>query len=249
MAENNEPVVEEGRKRRRRNSADFGGDPGAPRWLVTYGDMVTLLLVFFVLLFSFSKLDAKKFEMALGSFRDSLGILPGGRSVVNSSLVFGGASRNMPGEGRERWTPETLKNSAESFVKRENLDGVKVLVTERGVVVSVEEQFLFESGKIDLKPGGMRTMFKLAEMFESLGVPKLSVEGHTDKVPYRGVFLNNLGLSAMRAAAVTTYMTERGGFTGETKATGFGEGRPLVPNDTKEHMALNRRVDMVVETF
>ncbi len=87
-------------RRKRRDPASLGTDSGTPRLFVTYSDIVTLLLVFVILLFSFSKLDAKKFETALGSFRESLGLLQGGKTGVGSFLVFGGASRNMLAGGR-----------------------------------------------------------------------------------------------------------------------------------------------------
>ena len=119
-------------------------------------------------------------------------------------------------------------------------------IDQRGVTVSLSDQFLFDSGKAELKPEGMRVLFKIAEFIKD-SVPAVAVEGHTDSVPLRGgIYRDNWGLSSARAAAVASYLQYRANFDPrKLQAVGYGPNRTRVPNDTPEHMALNRRVDLV----
>ena len=222
--------------------------PGAPLWLVTYGDMVTLVLTFFVLLFSMSSIDVQKFELMLLSFKGAIGFMPGGKAIQEDSAVFGGQPAQHAGESA-RVTPELqqIARNLRNYLRTEGLDKeIVVRIDQRGVTVSLSDQFLFESGRAEIKPEGMRVLFKIAEFIKD-SVPAEAVEGHTDGVPLRGgIYRDNWGLSAARAAAVASYLQDRAGFDPlKLQAVGYGPNRPLVPNDTPEHMALNRRVDLV----
>jgi chemotaxis protein MotB len=97
-----------------------------------------------------------------------------------------------------------------------------------------------------LKPDGQRVLYKIAALVRD-EVPAISVEGHTDSVPLRGgMYRDNWGLSAARAARVASYLQENGQVDPrKLQAVGYGPSRPIVPNDTREHQALNRRVDLV----
>lgn len=222
--------------------------PGAPLWLVTYGDMVTLVLTFFVLLFSMSSIDVQKFELMILSFKGAIGFMPGGKAVQEDSAIFGGQPSQHAGES-PRVTPEIqqIARNLRNYLRTEGLDKeIVVRIDQRGVTVSLSDQFLFESGRAEIKPEGMRVLFKIAEFIKD-SVPAVAVEGHTDGVPLRGgIYRDNWGLSAARAAAVASYLQERAGFDPlKLQAVGYGPNRPLVPNDTPEHRALNRRVDLV----
>lgn len=231
---------------RKKKKEDSG--PGAPLWLVSYGDMVTLVLTFFVLLFSFSSINVQKFEMMIMSFQGALGFMPGGKSVQEDPNVFGGKVATQAGEA-QKISPDIhqVAQNLRNYLRAEGLDKqVVVRISQRGVSVSLSDQFLFDSGKADLKPEGMRVLFKIAEFIKD-SVPAVAVEGHTDAVPLRGgIYRDNWGLSAARAASVASYLQDRAGFDPQKlQAVGFGPNRPIVPNDTPEHMALNRRVDLV----
>jgi len=222
--------------------------PGAPLWLVTYGDMVTLVLTFFVLLFSMSSIDVQKFELMILSFKGAIGFMPGGKAVQEDSAIFGGQPAQHAGES-PRVTPEIqqIARNLRNYLRTEGLDKeIVVSIDQRGVTVSLSDQFLFESGRAEIKPEGMRVLFKIAEFIKD-SVPAVAVEGHTDAVPLRGgIYRDNWGLSSARAAAVASYLQERAGFDPlKLQAVGYGPNRPLVPNDTPEHRALNRRVDLV----
>ena len=137
--------------------------------------------------------------------------------------------------------------SLNSYLRSEGLGrSVQVSVNQRGVAVSISDQFLFDSGSAELKPDGQRVLYKIATLVRD-EVPAIAVEGHTDSVPLQGgIYKDNWGLSAARAARVAAYLHETGGVSpNKLQAVGYGPYHPIVPNDTPEHRALNRRVDIV----
>ena len=223
--------------------------PGAPLWLATYGDMVTLILTFFILLFSFSSIDVQKFEKMIQSFKGALGIMPGGTTVQRNPGSFGGLTGKDAGESKKSTTSvEEVAKNLKNYLKSQGLDkGVEVRIDQKGVTISFSEHVLFDSGSAEMKPEGKRVLTKVAEFIRE-AVPALSVEGHTDSIPLRGgIYRDNWGLSASRAASVATYLQDRAGFDPQKlQAVGYASTRPIVPNDTPEHMALNRRVDLVI---
>lgn len=227
-------------------------EPGlsAPFYMSTYGDMITLVLCFFVLLFAMSSIDSQKFQKALLSLKGSLGILTGGRTMEQTeddpnqsgeSGVSAGSSRRV--ELDTRHVAYTLN----TYLRSEGLDrSIQVTIDQRGVAVSISDQFLFASGSTELRPEGQRALFKIAELTRDV-VPAVAVEGHTDSTPLRGgIYRNNWGLSAMRAAVVASYLETEGGFDPlKLQAVGYGSSQPIVPNDSPAHQALNRRVEIV----
>ena len=157
-----------------------------------------------------------------------------------------GVFRRTDGKGRRR-VEEVAKN-LKNYLKSQGLDkGVEVRIDQKGVTISFSEHVLFDSGSAEMKPEGKRVLTKVAEFIREV-VPALSVEGHTDNIPLRGgIYRDNWGLSASRAASVATYLQDRAGFEPQKlQAVGYASTRPIVPNDTPEHMALNRRVDLVI---
>ena len=226
-------------------------EPGlsAPFYMGTYGDMITLILCFFILLFAMSSIDSQKFQKALISLRGSLGVLKGGVTTEESvdpnqsgeEGVDAGSSQSMELDTRH------VAHTINSYLRSEGLDNsIQVTINQRGVVVSISDQFLFASGSSELRPEGQRALYKIATLVRDK-VPAVAVEGHTDSVPLRGgIYRDNWGLSSMRAAAVTSYLEAAGGFDPlKLQAVGFGPNQPIVPNDSAEHQALNRRVEIV----
>lgn len=218
-------------------------------WLTTYGDMVTLLLTFFVFLFSFSSIDVQKFQKMIYSFQGAIGVLPGGKSMQEAENVFAGFRGLSAGQSAQE-THDILATlqKLDIFLREEGLrQDVSARVDERGVVISFTEQLLFEPGSAELQPGAKRLLSKVGEVLKELP-NQLSVEGHTDNVPLRGgPYKDNWGLSSVRAAVVASFFGEVVGIDPRRlQAVGYGSFRPLVPNDTDDHRRLNRRVDVVV---
>ncbi|MDR1649512.1 MAG: flagellar motor protein MotB [Synergistaceae bacterium] len=223
--------------------------PGAPLYMATYGDMVTLVLCFFVLLFAMSSVDSQKFQKALLSLRGSLGVMKGGTTTEeatdpNTSGEDGRAAGSAP---RYEMDTQHVAYTINSYLRSEGLDqSIQVTINQRGVAVSISDQFLFDSGSAVLKSDGKRVLYKIAALVRD-AVPAVSVEGHTDAIPLRGgVYRDNWGLSSARAAVVASYLEADGGISPQKlQAVGYASNRPLVPNDSLEHRALNRRVDII----
>jgi len=230
-------------------------DNGSPAWMNTYADMVTLLLVFFVLLFSFSAIDVQKFKAFVASFQ-GVGILDWGPSPLEEVL---------PPQ-----TPDPTADDATKLPEPENIvpqesfravyrlvteyleanglsDVVEVSYTDRGVALNIQERILFDSGKADLKAEAQKTLDTLADLFKTMPY-QISVEGHTDPRPIHTVeFPTNWELSTTRAVRVVRYFTEEHGLDPvKFAAVGFGPFHPAVPNNSPENMALNRRVVLVI---
>jgi chemotaxis protein MotB len=227
---------------------------GCPAWLATYGDMVTLVLCFFVLLYAMSSLDAKKFEEAAQSLQQAFSIQPGGPSAADKKLIFEGGAMPNPGDtSRETDSDQTL-TSAQVLALVQNAlkddrdrNQVSVTVTDRGVVVSLSEQLMFEEGSAKLRPEAMRIIYKIGGVLVRLP-NDISVEGHTDSaIPERSIYIDNWGLSSARASRVTAYLNEQMKVPqSRLRAVGFGASAPLVPNISEQNMRLNRRVDLVI---
>lgn len=223
-----------------------------PLFFATWSDMVSLLLCFFVLLFAMSTIDAEKAQQAIISLRGSLGVMRGGRTMERIDVPHPAPPRDegqTAGPSPEVRVMDTqhVARVIDSFLRTEGLNRIiTVTVNQRGVSVSMSDQFLFASGSAMLRPDSYRVLYRIATLVRDV-VPAIAVEGHTDSVPLRGgMYRDNWGLSAARAARVASFMEESGGVNPRRlQAVGFGPSRPVVPNSTPENRALNRRVDLV----
>ena len=220
-----------------------------PLWMGTWGDMISLLLCFFVLLFAMSTIDAQKFEQLAISLRGSLGVMKGGRAQEETMpYPFGGERGLAPGSApRYEMDIKSVARSVEAYLKNEGLDkSIQLQVNQRGITVSMSDQFMFDSGSAELKPAAKRTLSMIADMIRDIA-PAVAVEGHTDSNPLQGgIYRNNWGLSAARSASVVTWLDEDGKYApGALQIVGYGSARPVVPNDTAANRSLNRRVDIV----
>lgn len=217
--------------------------------MTTYSDMVTLLLVFFVLLFSFSVINVVKFQRFLASFQ-GVGILERGTDILQETEPtpnpYAEAEPNFIDPAALAQAREMMETyqSLQNFLAQNGLeDMVEVRYEEGGVALDIKERILFDSGKADLKPEAMVVLDKLATFLDKLP-NSIRVEGHTDNRPINTPeFPSNWELSAARAIRVIRYFIEKHGLEpARFTAVGHGEYRPLVPNDSPENMAQNRRV-------
>lgn len=235
-----------------RKKKEASGSAGAPLFMATYGDMVTLLLTFFVFLYSFSSIDVQKFKKMMFSFQGALGVLPGGKTIQEDSGVYQGYVGQDAGDAEKRTEQfkQGVAQQLQALAEKEGLHKeITVKVNERGVTVSLSEQFLFAPGGADLSPLSRRVLFKIGQILKTFP-NQLAVEGHTDNAPLQGgLYKDNWGLSAGRAAVVASYLAGTVGLSpNRLEAVGYGSAKPIVPNDTPEHRALNRRVDLVLLT-
>jgi chemotaxis protein MotB len=228
--------------RRLRRKKDISDDHG--RWLLTYADMITLLLALFIVMYSMSQIDAKRF----GKMAEALnGILKGGQSILNrydgEQLKTGHGALKL---GDLRMIQREVVEQFETMGRSEE---VLTEVTERGLVVHIVESALFDVGSADLQPRAMELLDLVYEEIKE--TPNhIRVEGHTDdrqiKTPR---FPSNWELASARATEVVRYfITEHELPPGRISALGYGEYRPIRPNNSIENRATNRRVDIVVLT-
>lgn len=218
---------------------------GAAEWLTTYSDMVTLLLCFFVLLFSFSNIDAQKFRSIMSSFQGGAGVLESGTTMDIPENLAGDDSIDAD-------ELEKLKGVIEEYAESIGLENKITLTTEeRGLVIRFADSVFFDSGKAEIKPESMKILHYVAELLkkDEFKEKQIKVEGHTDTDPiHRSIeFPTNWELSAIRATNVLRYLVEVESIDGKRiSSSGYSYYRPIAPNDIKVNKAKNRRVDIVI---
>src|SRR5579884_1451644 len=234
---------------RRRAAYDEGGSSGhggggGSRWLVSYADFVTLMFGFFLILWASADQNQEKFsELALAF-----------QKAFNSGAMLGqqGTGQIVGQGGRQgqiQISPFTrVSETAGEIAAQMGLsDEISVGMKREGLVITLSGSLLFEPGKADIRPEAMDVLGRLASVIEP--VPgDIRIEVHTDNVPIStDEFPSNWELSTARAASVLRYFTETLGMPGDRfQIAGYAEFRPLVPNDTREDRAKNRRVEIIL---
>ena len=227
-----------------RKKKDKDTEEGAPRWMVTYGDMMSLLLTFFILIVSFSSIQEVEFNKAMGSLKAALGVIPKkGGFQRNFNFFF-----STQGEqGMEEVISQVINLKKE--IAEKNLEGeVKVTLTDKGAHIVISDPLLFDLGSDELKVGVIPALDIVAALIKKTPGAEIIVEGHTDNWPINNTcFPSNWELSAARALAVVKYFAFKKGLDPALfAATGYGEYRPLKPNDSDKNRAANRRVEIFV---
>ena len=252
--------------RRRRDLDESETPEESERWLVTYADMLTVLMALFIVMFAISNADKEKFDalasgVAVGAGRP--GPLASGAGILTGDARPAGVpattTRAREALDRARAEAHTAKEMARDLVvvqrqleaalsRRGLRDQVQFSLGERGlVVVILTDRVLFPLGSASLGPQGRLVIDAITPVLARLP-HAITVEGHTDDLPLdgRGRFATNWELSANRATAVLRYMLGVGGISpSRVSAFGYADQRPLVPNTATER-ARNRRVEVVL---
>ena len=198
---------------RRRNNKNSGQAPGSPAWMTTYGDLITQILIFFVLLFSLSNIDQKKFDMAMLSLQGSLGIIEGGMTLEKGDFIEVGDVGSFLISAEEQREFELLEERVQTIIDEEELGSIQVNLDERGLLIRFVEGVLFDSGKANLKTEALIILDKLAPLLVE-SHRHLRIEGHTDNLPINTrEFPSNWELSTTRAVNVVKYMVENHNFS------------------------------------
>jgi chemotaxis protein MotB len=233
-------------------------EEGAPAWLATMGDLMSLLLTFFVLMLSFANMDKQLFLEAMGSIQEALGFKieePGQFHSMSDNMVEMSDRRstpfidimNMPTQNQAVTTEQAMMQQVEQSIAENNLARViEAESSERGIIVRVKGHALFKPGSDVLLPESFVFLDEIVRLTEEFPY-ELSIEGHTDVSPISTPrFPNNWYLAAARAIAVLEYMSASGGLPLERlSAAGFAHTRPLVDGDNEEAREKNRRVEFV----
>jgi len=235
-------------------------------WLVPYSDLLTLLLALFIVLFASSEVNVKKFDQMIRSFNIALN---GGISVLDQPSPVpidpNMAQQSLYRDAREATKTEEqkrleeaihketeqlkqLQQQLEGYIMTNNLgDKLQTKLTDEGLLITILDNALFDSGKADLKPEARKLAHELANML----VPhpkRVTVTGHTDNVPInRPEFPSNWDLSVKRSVNFLKVLLENPNLDPKKfSATGMGEYHPVASNDTPEGRAKNRRVEVAI---
>ncbi|MCK5568956.1 MAG: OmpA family protein [Spirochaetes bacterium] len=228
--------------------SDEGFDPNA--WMITFADLVMLLLTFFVLLLTMSSMDTKKLKSLMTHFRESTGV-----------LQFSGAGKVSPlASFVQKYNDSstmlivTMKDFVESLelaetledILKDNIENVRISDDERGIVLSFSGDFLFDSGKAAIKKEIFPILDALADTIYSCP-NDIMIMGSTDNIPINSnLYKSNWELSVYRGLPVLEYfLKEKGLPPSRFYAGGYGSSRPLYPNDTPKNRSSNRRVEII----
>jgi chemotaxis protein MotB len=211
------------------------------RWLVTYADLITLLLVFFIVMYALSsRISGEKFDQLASSLATSMK-----KSRTPKPSDKTAFSKDLSKEQRQ--FKATADAVVESLVKTDPKSDVKIDIDERGLVVSLIDTSFFDPGSAVLKPSAHKTLLAVTKPFLKLK-NDLRVEGHTDSTPIHSAkFPTNWELSTSRAASVVRFLIE-GTHISSTRvsAAGFADNKPVASNGTAEGRKRNRRVEIIV---
>lgn len=259
---------------------------GAPAWIVTFADLMSLLLTFFVLLLSFSSMEVNEFKKLAGAMRESFGLqsfdrlagfieLEGGivgteaRTVTAIPLPETDLPEKIgpePVVEEEEPEPEPPAQEVEDLqeeASRRTFNDIQTVLADEiasdimdvvragnVTVVRFPDKVSFPSGSGELKPEFLPVLGKFLTVLEDTD-GHIIISGHTDNVPIStDVYRSNWDLSAQRAASVAHYIIEYTSIDpSRITVQGYADSRPLVPNDTEEHRAKNRRVEITIQNF
>lgn len=221
---------------------------GAPDWIVTFGDLMSLLLCFFVLMLSFSEMDRNKYRIVSGSLKNAFGMQrkkPVFDSPKGQKMVAKEFDQAIVLVKIQDVVDPILDELEDEFQEFKGF--VDVSVEEDQVTIRMLGEATFDTGQAQLKKDFMPLLLKIGEVL-SKTEGEVIIAGHTDNVPVSGgPYKSNLGLSMARAGSVAEYLLKSTAIKPQRLSTmGFGEYRPLASNDSEEGRQKNRRVEIIV---
>jgi chemotaxis protein MotB len=222
--------------------------------------MITLMLTFFILLFSFSTIDVNKWKTVVYSLQGALGPLDGNEGVMDGMQGIDGPSSEEEDKTMNSQSVEEFLKFQEEMQELEQLQtelvdyltdvgmekSVAVEMDERGLVLRFQDSVLFEKSKADILSQSIGVLREIANILKNNDNP-IRIEGHTDDLPINTTkFPSNWELSTTRATNVLRFLIQEGLPGNRLSAVGYGEFRPLMPNNSEESRKSNRRVDLVL---
>lgn len=216
------------------------GKQNNERWLLTYSDLITLLMIFFIVMYSMSNLDAKKYSQFAESFKNN----PMAVTVKNQDAIIDTSTNKM------NIAPQlaVIKSDIDKLIKDNNMqDYVDTKVSNMGLVLSFKDSILFDSGKANIKSSANTLLLNVALIIRNKD-NYIRVEGHTDNVPiHTEEFSSNWQLSAVRAANVVQFLVDSGHINAnKVYSVGYGDKKPVANNTTEVGKSKNRRVDLII---
>lgn len=209
-------------------------------WMDTFADTMTLLLTFFILLYSISAVDSEKLKELSQALQNSL--------TGNSSVEELQNIDDLKVEIEEGSKYEDLAAKLNEIIEKNSLtEQIKIREEDRGIVLQVDESILFDSGKAEIKETSIPVLDTISKIIEET-TNEIVAEGNTDDVPVNNAqYKSNWELSTERALSIVRYLIENKNINpNRISLKGYGEFNPIVPNDSDENRAKNRRVDILV---
>lgn len=233
-------------------------EEGAPAWMVTFADLMSLLLVFFILLFTMSEVEVERFKTVMVSINQALStgasgdtILEGSDLVpVEATTITPPAEIPMPPEAPPA-PPDHSEIMAElnELVNRRKF-GEFLVVYDEGerIIIRIEGHAIFHPAEVEIISHVRPALDEILTLFRKHADFSINIKGHTDNQPIRTLqFPSNWELSAVRATTVLRYFLERGIAPARMTATGYAAQIPIADNDSAQGRAMNRRVEFVLE--
>lgn len=228
-----------------------GGHANHERWLLTYADLITLLLIYFIVLFAMSQIDVSKYHKMADAVSNAFNIIPSQGGAAESVLPPGSKAVIPPVspmyEEEERTYKEVSKAVKDAAAQLKASASFEVHEESRGLVISIADTAIFTGGSADLKPEMRKALDTIGAKLSTMH-NRVHIEGHSDDIPISTPrYPSNWELSTARATNVLRYLSDRGGLPpSRLAASGYGEHYPRVPNTSPENRAKNRRVDIVI---
>ncbi len=256
----------------RRRKKKHGHEDGHPdeRWLLTYADMITLLMALFMVLFSISSVNKSKYESLQRSLKDAFSgrVLPGGQGIKEAggpadsqralapplNTLSDPIKTSNPGSSAGRRRAEdkqfnNVKKKIDEYARQHGLSGqVRTVVSKDGLHIRLlTDKLLFDSGSAVVKPTSLSLLAKLGAVLHAEGHHSVEVAGHTDNVPIHSAqFPTNWELSAARASAVVRTLASDGVAAQRLTAAGRAALDPVTSNDSPAGRQVNRRVEILL---
>jgi chemotaxis protein MotB len=219
-------------------------------WLVTYADLMTLLLVFFIIMYAISSINLLKFRSVLASIQFSLGEKNPGigllEIVKTEQLDKKVSLADLTGlKSREK---EMLGDIDDLIQEKQLGKHIIAKISEGKIYIQIRGKVLFNSGAAQLNDGARPILDKIVGIIQDYEEFNVNIKGHTDNTPISTAqFASNWELSAIRATTVLKYFIDGEVNPMRLTATGYGDLLPLVTNNSAENRATNRRVEFVLE--
>ena len=222
-------------------------------WLGTYGDMITLMLCFFVMLYNPSEVDVTQMATITQSLQmQETETTSGGLSLSAGQLSdLGNNINSLPSLEKGKSLGLAKKKAVSLFAPDVKSNKITITSDERGLIITLLSDNFFEAGSAELNINDTReTLLRLADFFcsDELKGRRFRIEGHTDSTPVaeNSIFPSNWELSATRAVNVLHYLADYGVRENDFSVAGYSDTRPKFSNDTAEGRAYNRRVDIII---
>jgi len=219
---------------------------GAPEWMATFSDMMTLLMCFFVMLISMSSFEINKYRDVVMSLKGAMGVMVSPNNVmVRREVQFARVG------GRKQYLKRaaSMAKKITATIKEYKLSSaVQVDLLKNGLAIRITDPVLFDPGSAKLKESAKPFLKRIAMLLvEAEGTP-IRVEGHTDNTPIRTEkYPSNWELAAARACSVVRFFASVGVNPYRMSAVSYGEYKPLVPNNSPQNRAKNRRIEIFIE--